>query len=84
MRSTGPSRDPTGPITFRLLRLRHWWAVDAAAAALVLLVLLSARGAYVTIGVGLSCVAVATLARLSISDHGGDLTFASGPAKGPR
>lgn len=56
----------TSLITLGLLRLRHWWAVDAAAAAPVLLVLLIARDAYVTIGIGLLCVAVATIAGVAI------------------
>ena len=56
----------TSVTTLALLRLRHWWAVDAAAAALVLLVLLVARDAYVTIGVGLLCVAVATIAGAAV------------------
>jgi hypothetical protein len=46
----------TSVMTLGLVQLRHWWAVDAAAAALVLLVLLIARDAYVTIGLGLLCV----------------------------
>jgi hypothetical protein len=53
-------------ITLGLLRLRHWWAVDAAAAALVLLLLLIARDAYVTIGVGLLCVAGMTIAGAAV------------------
>jgi hypothetical protein len=56
----------TSLITLGLLRLRHWWAVDAAAAALVLLLLLFARDAYVTIGVGLLCVAVVTIAGAAV------------------
>jgi hypothetical protein len=56
----------TSVTTLGLLRLRHWWAVDAAAAALVLLVLLIARDAYATIGVGLLCVAVATIAGAAV------------------
>jgi hypothetical protein len=52
----------TSVTTLGLLRLRHWWAVDAAAAALVLLVLLIARDAYVTIGIGLLGVGIATMA----------------------
>jgi len=48
--------------TLGLLRVRRWWAVDTAIAAIVLLTLLVARDAYVTIGVALliiSGVAVA-------------------------
>lgn len=52
----------TSVITLGLLRLRHWWAVDAAATALVLLLLLVARDAYVTLGVALLCATAATIA----------------------
>jgi hypothetical protein len=43
--------------TLGVLRLRRWWAVDAAIAAIVLLTLLFAHDAYVTIGVALLIVA---------------------------
>jgi hypothetical protein len=67
----------TSMITLGLLRFRHWWAVDAAAAALVLLLLLVARDAYVTLGLGLLCVAVMTIAGAAIFGvpRGGDSRF---------
>jgi hypothetical protein len=52
-------------ITLGVLRLRRWWAVDLSVAAIVLLTLLFAHDAYVTIGVALlmgSVVAVVTAA----------------------
>jgi hypothetical protein len=51
--------------TLGVLRLRRWWAVDGAIAAIVLLTLLVARDAYLTFGVALlivSGVAVASAA----------------------
>jgi hypothetical protein len=56
----------TSIITLGLLRLRHGWGVDAAAAALVLLLLLIARDAYVTLGIGLLCVAAMTIAGAAV------------------
>lgn len=55
--------------TIGLLRLRRWWAVDLAIAALVLLTLLFARDAYVTIGVTLliaASIAVVGAATLGV------------------
>jgi hypothetical protein len=51
--------------TLGVLRLRRWWAVDISVAAIVLLTLLFAHDAYVTIGVALlmsSVIAVVTAA----------------------
>jgi hypothetical protein len=55
--------------TLGVLRLRRWWAVDVAIVAIVLLTLLFARDAYVTIGVALLIVtgiAVASAAVLGV------------------
>jgi hypothetical protein len=52
--------------TLGVLRLRRWWAVDVAIAALVLLMLLVARDAYVTIGVALLIVGAVAVASAAV------------------